>query len=67
MDDGGTPLIKRCDACGQSIKDGDPITFIGEAVYREVPSKVSFAINEISACYSLQHKWCGLDKREEYA
>ncbi len=60
-------MTKRCDACGQTLKEGDPITFIGEAIYHEIPSAGIFAINEISDCYSVQHKWCSGLNQETYA
>lgn len=60
-------MTKTCNICGHLIHEGDQVTFSGEATFHEVPSKVSFAISDITACYDIAHTFCGESSAENYA
>lgn len=56
---GGSTVTKLCATCGHMLQDGDSILFAGKAIYRAVPSTVTFALSDISECRNLMHEFCG--------
>ncbi len=38
-------MIHVCNFCGEEIKDKDEVTFVGITLYKQIPSKIAFALN----------------------
>ncbi len=52
-------MTKRCQLCGRHIKDGELIEARVLAYYKELPSRVSYAISSPPLeCLEIQHRDC---------
>jgi len=51
-------MIRRCEFCDEPILDGSEIRFIGHGTYKQLPSKVTYAIGRDFHVESTYHPDC---------
>lgn len=51
-------MTKQCDTCSRMIHDEDPIVIIAVSVFRDIPSKRSYAVATPRECMEIHHAYC---------
>lgn len=51
-------MQKACCVCERMLHDGDEITAVVSSVYHTIPSNISYAIEQPTACYQMAHADC---------
>jgi len=58
---GANSMTRCCDYCDEPFKDGETITAIVDVSYKEIPSRVHFALSMPSEVSQLYHRECYQD------
>lgn len=56
------PMNKTCEVCNRLLNEGDMVVFVGNARYHHIPSRIAFALDEISQPRQLQHFACAQEE-----
>jgi hypothetical protein len=51
-------MIKTCQVCGETFKDGDKLAAVMLSEYKEIESDVHFAITHPTGCLEIFHIEC---------
>jgi len=51
-------MTKCCEFCGEPFKDQEVVRFIADTVFKEIPSKISYALSQNMTVNELYHREC---------
>jgi len=51
-------MVKHCAYCGRPLVDGDNVIAAVKTAYRQLPSRIAYAIDSPTECIEVQHEDC---------
>jgi len=59
-------MTKHCPYCGVPLIDGDRVIAAVKTTYRQLPSRIAFAVTTPTECIEIQHEDCWKGVMHEY-